>query len=103
MRDPVTRMSAPERDLLKGAAADAGLGLTYSIGMTSDMDLASDDAKTRKKGVAFLQEVSRAMKQMGGSVMAGINYSSWPRKLFPGEDKKVLIVAGCRGRKFLGL
>ena len=46
----VTRMSAPERDLLKGAAADAGLGLTYSIGMTSDMDLGlrrRDNAKKR--------------------------------------------------------
>ncbi len=86
----VTRMSDSERDALKGAAADAGLGLTYSIGMTSDMDLASEDAATRKKGVAFLKDVVRAMKQIGGTVMAGINYSSWPRKLFPGEDKKLL-------------
>lgn len=86
----VTRMSDSERDALKGAAADAGLGLTYSIGMTSDMDLTSEDAATRKKGVAFLKDVVRAMKQIGGTVMAGINYSSWPRKLFPGEDKKLL-------------
>ena len=86
----VTRMSDSERDALKGAAADAGLGLTYSIGMTSDMDLTSEDAATRKKGVAFLKDVMRAMKQIGGTVMAGINYSSWPRKLLPGEDKKLL-------------
>jgi D-psicose/D-tagatose/L-ribulose 3-epimerase len=86
----VTRMSDSERDALKGAAADAGLGLTYSIGMTSDMDLTSEDAATRKKGVAFLKDVVRAMKQIGGTVMAGINYSSWPRKLLHGEDKKLL-------------
>ena len=86
----VARMSDSERDALKGAAADAGLGLTYSIGMTSDMDLASEDAATRRKGVDFLKDVARAMKQIGGTVMAGINYSSWPRKLFPREDKKVL-------------
>jgi D-psicose/D-tagatose/L-ribulose 3-epimerase len=86
----ITLMSSSERDALKGAAADAGLGLTYSIGLTADMDLASEDAMTRKRGVAFLQEISLAMKQMGGTVMAGINYSSWPRKLFPGEDKRVL-------------
>jgi len=86
----VTRMSDSERDALKGAAADAGLGLTYSIGMTSDMDLTSEDAATRKKGVAFLKDVVRAMKQIGGTVMAGINYSSWPRKLLSGEDKKLL-------------
>src|SRR5271165_2042929 len=86
----ITRMSDTERDALKGAAADAGLGLTYSIGMTADMDLASEDAATRKKGVAFLQDVARTMKHMDGTVMAGVNYSSWPRKLLPGEDKQVL-------------
>jgi D-psicose/D-tagatose/L-ribulose 3-epimerase len=86
----VARMSDAERDVLKGAIADAGLSLTYSIGMTADMDLVSDDTATRGKGIAFLQQIARAMKQMEGTVLAGINYSSWPRKLLPGEDKQVL-------------
>jgi D-psicose/D-tagatose/L-ribulose 3-epimerase len=86
----IARMSATERDALKGAAADAGLGLTYSIGLSADLDLASGDAATRKKGIAFLQDIARAMKQMSGTVMAGVNYSSWPRKLLPGEDKRLL-------------
>ena len=86
----VTRMSNADRDALKGAATEAGLGLTYSIGMSADMDLVSEDAATRRKGISFLQDVVRAMKYMGGTVMAGINYSSWPRKLLPGEDKEVL-------------
>ena len=86
----VTRMSETERNALKSAAENAGLALTYSIGMTADMDLVSEDAGIRKKGIGFLQEVARAMNQMGGTVMAGINYSSWPRKLMPGEDKERL-------------
>jgi D-psicose/D-tagatose/L-ribulose 3-epimerase len=86
----VARMSAAERDTLKGAAADAGLGLTYSIGLTADLDMLSEDASTRRRGISFLQEVCRAMKQMGGTIMAGINYSSWPRRPLPGEDKRVL-------------
>ena len=86
----ITRMSDKERDTLKGAVEKAGLSLTYSIGLKDDMDLASDDAATRKKGIAFLQDVSRAMKYLDGSIMAGINYSSWPRKLAPNEDKRVL-------------
>jgi D-psicose/D-tagatose/L-ribulose 3-epimerase len=86
----VARMSDAERDVLKGAIADAGLSLTYSIGMTADMDLVSENTATRRKGIAFLQQVARAMKQMGGTVLAGINYSSWPRKLLPGEDKQIL-------------
>ena len=95
----IARMSQAERDGLKGAADEAGLGLTYSIGMTADMDLASEDAATRKRGVSFLQDLSRAMKSIDGTIMAGINYSSWPRKLFPGEDKEVLTERAVQGVK----
>jgi D-psicose/D-tagatose/L-ribulose 3-epimerase len=84
----IARMSKAELDALKGAAADAGLELTYSIGMTEDMDMVSEDASVRKNGVTLLQSLCRNMKHMGGKIMAGINYSSWPRKLLPGEDKK---------------
>lgn len=93
----VTRMSKAERDELKSAAADAGLGLTYSIGLPADMDLVSEDSSARKKGIAFLQDLSQAMKYMGGTIMAGINYSSWPRKLMPGEDKELLTSRAVEG------
>jgi D-psicose/D-tagatose/L-ribulose 3-epimerase len=86
----ITRMSDKEREAVKAAAENAGLSLTYSIGLKDDMDLASDDGATRKRGVEFLQDVARAMKYLGGTIMAGINYSSWPRKLGPNEDKRVL-------------
>jgi D-psicose/D-tagatose/L-ribulose 3-epimerase len=93
----VTLMSDAERDVLRGAVADVGLSLTYSIGMTADMDLASEDAGTRQKGIAFLQKVALAMKYMGGTILAGINYSSWPRKLLPGEDKQILTDRAIKG------
>lgn len=86
----VALMSDKERDALKAAAEKAGLTLTYSIGLKGDMDLASEDPAIRKKGIAFLQDVSRAMKYLGGTIMAGINYGSWPSKLGPNEDKRVL-------------
>jgi D-psicose/D-tagatose/L-ribulose 3-epimerase len=86
----VTRMTAQERDVLKGAAADASLDLTYSIGLKEDTDLTSEYAAVRNNGISFLKEVSQAMKQMGGTVISGINYSTWPRKLAPNEDKRVL-------------
>jgi D-psicose/D-tagatose/L-ribulose 3-epimerase len=93
----VTLMSDAERDVLRGAVADSGLSLTYSIGMTADMDLVSEDAGTRQKGIAFLQKVALAMKYMGGTILAGINYSSWPRKLLPGEDKQILTDRAIKG------
>ena len=93
----VARMSDAQRDVLKGAIAEAGLSLTYSIGMTADMDLVSQDTATRQKGIAFLQQVARTMKYMGGTVLAGINYSSWPRKLLPDEDKQILTDRAIKG------
>ena len=57
----IARMRPAERGRLKGAAADAGLGLTYSIGMTADMDMLSEDAAIRKNAIDFLGEVCRAM------------------------------------------
>ena len=51
----IARMSKAELDALKAAAADAGLELTYSIGMTEDMDLVSEDASVRKNGVTLLR------------------------------------------------
>jgi D-psicose/D-tagatose/L-ribulose 3-epimerase len=95
----IARMSKAELDALKGAAVDAGLELTYSIGMTEDMDLVSEDVSVRKNGVTLLQDLCRNMKHMGGKIMAGINYSSWPRKLLPGEDKRAATdraIAGVR-------
>ena len=86
----IARMSNAELDKLKGAAADAGLDLTYSIGMTEEMDMVSEDSSVRKNGVTLLQDLCRNMKYMDGRIMAGINYSSWPRKLLPGEDKRAL-------------
>src|SRR5258708_13172728 len=67
----ITRMSDKERDALKAAAAAAGLGLTYSIGMTADMDLLSENAGTRKKRIAFLQHVSPALNHTRGPVISG--------------------------------
>jgi D-psicose/D-tagatose/L-ribulose 3-epimerase len=95
----VTLMSNAERDKLKAAVAEAGLTLTYSIGMTAEMDLVSEDLAVQKKGISFLNDVSKAMKYIGGTVMAGINYSSWPRKLYPGEDKRVLTDRAIAGVK----
>jgi D-psicose/D-tagatose/L-ribulose 3-epimerase len=86
----IARMSNAELDKLKGASADAGLDLTYSIGMTEEMDMVSEDSSVRKNGVTLLQDLCRNMKYMDGKIMAGINYSSWPRKLLPGEDKRAL-------------
>jgi D-psicose/D-tagatose/L-ribulose 3-epimerase len=65
--------------------------------MTADMDMLSEDPAIRKNAIDFLREVCRGMKQMGGTIMAGINYSSWPRRPLPGEDKQALTDRAVQG------
>src|SRR5215472_16190634 len=86
----IVLLSPKDRDALRAAAETAGIALTYGVGMKDDMDFASEDAATRKKGVAFLKDVTEAVKMMGGSILAGVTYGSWPRKLAAEEDKRVL-------------
>lgn len=95
----VTRMDGAGRDRLKHAAQEAGVGLTYCVGLPADHDLASADEATRQRGIAFLREMARMLQHMEASCLSGIIYSSWPRKLQPGEDKRAAVdrsVAGVR-------
>jgi D-psicose/D-tagatose/L-ribulose 3-epimerase len=87
----VTRMSNPERDRLKNAALEAGIELTYCIGLPHGFDIASADASVRNAGVAFLQAMARMLKYMGHRQLGGIIYSSWPGKLPDGEDKRAAV------------
>ncbi len=95
----VAKLDASGRDQLKNAAADAGVKLTYCIGLTPDLDLVSPDAGTRAKGVAFLGEMSRALRDLGGDCLSGILYGAWPSKLQPGEDKQVCLERGVAGMR----
>ena len=64
----IARMSKAEQSIRsKPPLRRRVCGLTYSIGMTDDMDLVSEDAAARKKGIALLQDLCRAMKRMGGA------------------------------------
>ena len=95
----VTRMSNGERDRLKNAALEAGIELTYCIGLTKEFDIASADSSVRNAGVAFLQDMARMLKYMGHRQLGGIIYSSWPGKLPVGDDKRAAVdrsVAGMR-------
>ncbi len=85
----VTNMSNAERDRLKAAADEAGVELTYCIGLPAAYDLASPDDAVRKTGIDFLKRQAEMMRYMGGNVLGGIIYSSWPGKL-PGDasDKR---------------
>lgn len=87
----VARMAGPERERLKEAAADAGVELTYCIGLPHDFDVASEIDAVRARGVAYLKDMAYAVGSMGNKTIGGIIYGSWPGKLAPGADKRAAV------------
>jgi D-psicose/D-tagatose/L-ribulose 3-epimerase len=87
----VARMAGPERERLKEAAADAGIELTYCIGLPHDFDVASENDAVRARGIAYLKDMAGAVAAMGNKTISGIIYGSWPGKLVPGADKRAAV------------
>ena len=81
-------MTAPQlRDLAK-AAKDAGIELTYCIGLPARYDIASPDAAVRACGIEYLKKLLGIIGEMGGKVLGGIIYSCWPATSYPQGDKR---------------
>src|SRR5262245_45809205 len=77
----VGRMTPEERRRLKQHADDAGIGLSFCIGLPPAYDIAAEDRAVRERGIGFLKQMAAAIGEMGGGTLSGIIYSSWPANL----------------------
>ncbi len=84
----IGNMTTAERQSLKTHAGDRGLTLTYCIGLPREYDIASPDQAVRRNGIAYLQQMARAIGEMGGGKLGGIIYGSWPATMPTGETDK---------------
>lgn len=81
-------MSAASRKDLSRAASDAGIELTYCIGLPAQYDLASPDSATRAYGMDYVRKLLDMIGEMDGKILGGILYSCWPASQFPQGDKR---------------
>lgn len=76
---------------LKNHAADQAIEMSFCIGFPREKDLASPDPTIRKAGIEHSRRMIEAVHRMGGKILSGILYSSWPYRyeqpLSP-EDKR---------------
>ena len=86
--DSVGKMTPEERKALKQHAMDRNIDLTYCIGLPENCDPAAADESTRKRGIALLQQMARAIGEMGGGTLSGILYGWWPTTLPKGETDR---------------
>lgn len=86
----IVKMRAAERDRLAGTARDAGLKLSFGIGLPAQHDPSSLDEGVRKDGVAFMRQmIEHAGAMAGETTICGTIHSTWPAKLPKGvEDKR---------------
>ena len=85
---PITEMSDMEKDKIKACAEKVGIEISFCTGLTSDYDIASDDAVTREKGINFLKKKARMMKYMNAKKVSGILYGAWPAHLPQGVSDR---------------
>ncbi len=81
-------MSSAQRLNLAAAAKDAGIKLTYCIGLPEKYDVSSLDEGVRQEGEKYVSTLLDCIKEMGGDTLGGIIYSCWPMSVRPDYDLK---------------
>ena len=84
----VARMTPQERQRLKAHADAAQVALSYCVGLPHDYDIASEDRSVRAQGIAFLRQMAEAIGEIGGGMLSGIIYGSWPATLPAGATDR---------------
>lgn len=83
-------MTREERIEIARRAKDAGIELTYCIGLPPEYDMASEDEMIRRRGMEYVRRLLGCVGEMGGKVLGGILYGCWPAGMDrPLEDKRV--------------
>ncbi len=84
----IADMPARARLSLRDHAADKNILLSYCIGLPPQYDIASEDKTIRRNGIAYLQRLAKIIGEMGGEVLSGIIYGSWPATMPPDQTDK---------------
>ncbi len=76
------------RQSLVDEASKEGILLSYGLGMTADHDVSSPNEDIRLNGIRFMKDMIRMVGRMGGGMIGGSTYCSWPKQLPKGDNKK---------------
>ena len=80
-------MSDSELENLKNTALQAGIELTYSLGLDMAYDISSPDEEVREAGVAYLTNIIRQIGKLNGKLLSGVSYAGWG--IPADKDKKI--------------
>lgn len=86
----LTDMTQSQKRLIADAAKDAGIKLTYCIGLAPRYDVSSPDEAVRREGIKYVSGLLDDIKFMGGDLIGGIIYACWPATRMSYDDKAVM-------------
>lgn len=73
---------------IKERCEAAGLGVCTSTVLSDETDVTAEDAETRQRGVAYLEECVRTTAAMGGTGFSGVIYSALGRRIDAMPDER---------------
>ena len=74
---PLLEMSDEECRAIRRRADDAGIKLSYSLGLNPKYDVANPDDAVRAGGVEYLSSIVRKIAVMQGELFSGVTYAGW--------------------------
>ena len=74
---PLLEISDEDCRRIKRHADDAGIKLSYSLGLNPKYDVASPDDTIRAGGVEYLKSIVRKIAVMQGELFSGVTYAGW--------------------------
>ena len=62
--------------------------MTFSVGLSANQDLASEDEEIRKNGIKFTTDTFQIMSEMGGKTYSGVDIAAWNKTFMEGITDK---------------
>ena len=85
---PLLALTKFQRDEIAAAAKANDIELTFSVGLSANQDLASEDEEIRKNGIKFTTDTFQIMSEMGGKTYSGVDIAAWNKTFMEGITDK---------------
>lgn len=85
---PLLALTKFQRDEIAAAAKANDIELTFSVGLSANQDLASEDEEIRKNGIKFTTDTFQIMSEMGGKTYSGVDIAAWNMTFMEGITDK---------------
>lgn len=76
--DYMVELNKTKMQSVKDCAAERNIELSFCIGFPKEKNLASPNPNIREAGIEYSKHIIEAVQFMGGKIISGILYSSWP-------------------------